>query len=440
MATNTNCTNCNKCGTNAKCGCADSYLTTPLPCPTPIECPAAQICSETFDSQCITYTGESIICNGVTVVNTGDNVHVALNSIVDYFCTLVPTPPNQTVVEGDITTNVTSNVVGNIITYTVSIEDTGWVDLEGFAYYQGGMAGKKPQVRRIGKQIHFRGDLIIPITDGSNVIPVTAIDTYRTVMRKTPFAATGGVYFDSDDIMYFNSTGAAGGIVIPTSVLSTGTDLDGNYKLTREIASRQLRVFNTNDPDLDEPGTALLHAPVEISITATKQLKLSALSVLEQNSADVVSFVGSSSLRNITSSFSTRSFMLNFKSFLTGGNGLNSMRGAPVNSGTTVVGIQYYIENYQVGDDFTNVGALANANYVSFTSTGTVPTNWTNGSRLVIIPDMLQSYDFFYPNLGSNNSSQWPALLDSGLLFDGADPYDLGGYTISLDGLMAYIQ
>jgi hypothetical protein len=440
MATNNNCTTCNKCGTNAKCGCADSYLTTPLPCPTPIECPAAQICSETFDSQCITYTGESIICNGVTVVNTGDNVHVALNSIIDYFCTLVPTPPNQTVVEGDITTNVTSNVVGNIITYTVSIEDTGWVDLEGFAYYQGGMAGKKPQVRRIGKQIHFRGDLIVPITDGSNVIPVTAIDTYRTVMRKTPFAATGGVYFDSDDIMYFNSTGAAGGIVIPTSVLPTGTDLDGNYKLTREIASRQLRVFNTTDPDLDEPGTALLHAPVEISITATKQLKLSALSVLEQNSADVVSFVGSSSLRNITSSFKTRSFMLNFRSFLTGGDGLNSMRVAPVNSGTTIVGIQYYIENYQVGDDFTNVGALANANYVSFTSTGTVPTNWTNGSRLVIIPDMLQSYDFFYPNLGSNNSSQWPALLDSGLLFDGADPYDLGGYTISLDGLMAYIQ
>lgn len=119
MATNNNCTNCNKCGTNAKCGCTDSYLTTPLPCPTPVACPAAQICSETFDSQCITYTGASIICNGVTVINTGDNVHVALNSIIEYFCTVIDNLPTVTLVAGE-GINITETVVDNNTEYTIS--------------------------------------------------------------------------------------------------------------------------------------------------------------------------------------------------------------------------------------------------------------------------------------------------------------------------------
>ena len=461
-----------KCGHTTPCGCADVALTTPAPC-NPVGCPDPYPCSEVINAECVIYTGDDILCDQTSVVSQGMNTAEAMVAIVDYFCnstgsisenitcgddTVVTAGStfadafeqvvdyfcqnsggSVSIVEGDITTNVTSNVVGNTTTYTVSIEDTGWVDLEGFAYYQGGMSTQKPQARRIGKQIHFRGDLIVPITDGLNVIPVTAVDTYRTVMIKTPFAATGGVYFDSDDIMYFNSTGSAGGVVIPTSVLPIGTNLDGNYKLTRELASRQLRVFDTAAPPNLE-GTTLLHAPVEISITANKQLKLTALEVFEKNAADQTSFVGSSSLRNITSSFTFRSFMLNFKSFLFGGDGLNSMGGAPPNGGGLAIGIQYYIENYQAGDDFTNVGALTNANYVTFTATGGTPTDWTNGSRLVAIPDTIQNYDFFYPNLGANESSQWPILTGSGISLDGADPYDLGGYKISLDGLMAYIQ
>ena len=434
-------TTCTNCGcSKPKCGCQDTMLTSPAPCPTPIGCPDPIPCSEVFDAQCVIYTGLDVLCDQDIVVETNTSVADAINAIVEYFCNIVPQPAFQTVVEGDITTNVTSVTVANVTTYTVSIEDTGWVDLEGFAYYQGAMAGNKPQVRRIGKQIHFRGNLIVPITDGSNVIPVTALDTYRTVMRKAPYQATGGVYFDANDIMYFNSTGAAGGIVIPTSVLPTGTNLDGDYKLAREIASRQLRVFDTSEVPVQESGTALLHAPVEISITSTKQLKLTALEVFERNAADQTSFVGSSSLRNITSSFVSRSFMLNFKSFMFGGDGLNSMGVVPSDAGGLVAGRMYYIQDYQLGDDFTNVGAPNNLTGTSFIATGTIPTNWTNGTRIVLIPQNLQAYDFFYPNITSGvDSAQWPILLD-GVTIDGAHPYDLGGYTISLDGLMAYIQ
>jgi len=79
---------CKNCGCNKiDCGCKDSYLTTPPPCPTPEDCPEAQPCSEVFDAQCIVYTGEDINCGDTTVVSTDDTVAEALNNIVDYVCT-----------------------------------------------------------------------------------------------------------------------------------------------------------------------------------------------------------------------------------------------------------------------------------------------------------------------------------------------------------------
>jgi hypothetical protein len=72
--------------TNINCGCKDSFLTTPAPCPTPEGCPDPQPCSEVFDAQCIVYTGDPIICDQDTVVATNDTVADALNQVVDYFC------------------------------------------------------------------------------------------------------------------------------------------------------------------------------------------------------------------------------------------------------------------------------------------------------------------------------------------------------------------
>ena len=80
----TNCTSC-KCS-KLKCGCQDTALTTPAPCPTPVDCPEAQPCSETFDSECIIYTGLSVLCNQDVVVETNTSVAEAINNIVDYFC------------------------------------------------------------------------------------------------------------------------------------------------------------------------------------------------------------------------------------------------------------------------------------------------------------------------------------------------------------------
>lgn len=81
MGTCTNC-GCSKIG----CGCQDSFLTSPPPCPTPVDCPEAQPCAEVFDAQCIIYSGADIICTPDVVVATDTNVADALNNIVDYLC------------------------------------------------------------------------------------------------------------------------------------------------------------------------------------------------------------------------------------------------------------------------------------------------------------------------------------------------------------------
>ena len=67
-----------------------------------------------------------------------------------------------------------------------------------------------------------------------------------------------------------------------------------------------------------------------------------------------------------------------------------SLRHTELTDGLLVVGNQYKIEDFNAGDDFTNVGG-SNASGVIFTATGTTPTTWTNSS-------ILTSNDFSWLN------------------------------------------
>lgn len=437
-------TNLNDGCKNKPCGCEDTPLTSAAPC-NPVGCPEPYPCSEVIDAQCVIYTGEDITCNDDVVVSQDMTVAEAIQAMTDYFCNSSDVITANILCGQDIVVPADTTLpeaIELVVDYFCSgANDTGWVDLEGFAFYQGAMANQRPQVRRIGKQVYFRGNLYIPLGDNVSITPLTSPDTYRTVMMKTPYVDAGGVIYDADNRMYFNSNGTAAQSVIPTSVLPVGTLLDGEYKLTREIASRQLRVYDISDPGLQLEGTALLHAPIEVSILANKQLRITALETLEQNAADETSFIGSSSLRQITSKFTYRSFIINFNTYLYSQDGLNSYATVPRVTGALIVGRLYFIEQYELGDDFTNVGALANSSGQSFIATGGVPTNWTNGSRLIMVPQQTMSNDVFYPNLysGVADSSQWP-LLETGTNLNGASPFDIGGFVISLDGLIAFIQ
>jgi hypothetical protein len=105
------------------CGCQDSFLTSPAPCPTPAGCPSPEPCSEVFDSQCIIYTGDDIICNGTTIVTSNTNVDTALNEIADYFCPDIKvfrglisqsgtSAPTITVLQNEIGINFTTAYAG----------------------------------------------------------------------------------------------------------------------------------------------------------------------------------------------------------------------------------------------------------------------------------------------------------------------------------------
>ena len=104
--------------TNINCGCKDSFLTTPAPCPTPVGCPDPQPCSEVFDAQCIVYTGDPIICDQDTVVATNDTVADALNQVVDYFCD--NSGGGTVIVDGGDNVTVTEDTIGNVTTYTIN--------------------------------------------------------------------------------------------------------------------------------------------------------------------------------------------------------------------------------------------------------------------------------------------------------------------------------
>ena len=115
--------NCTNCGcSKISCGCGDSFLTTPPPCPTPADCPTAQPCSEVFDAQCVVYTGLDIECDNDVVVASGASVAEALNDLITYFCE--NTGPTTIINEGT-GIDVTSTTVGNTTTYTISLASPG---------------------------------------------------------------------------------------------------------------------------------------------------------------------------------------------------------------------------------------------------------------------------------------------------------------------------
>lgn len=73
----------NKC---QNCGCEDSFLTSPAPCPTPAGCPDPEPCYTVMDANCVTYSGAAIRCNDDTVVAQDTPIADALNDVVTYFC------------------------------------------------------------------------------------------------------------------------------------------------------------------------------------------------------------------------------------------------------------------------------------------------------------------------------------------------------------------
>ena len=83
-----NCPNCNQSCNNGDCGCIPQGMTTPNYCPADLPiCPDPSPCNETFDAQCVYYTGIGNECvgleNGQTVEESLEAISTALNP---FFC------------------------------------------------------------------------------------------------------------------------------------------------------------------------------------------------------------------------------------------------------------------------------------------------------------------------------------------------------------------
>lgn len=92
------------------CGCTDTYVVT-TPCP--------PSCPEVFNAQCIVYTGTDVVCNQTTVISRYDYLDTVITKLVNFICN---TNAPVTVVVGSTYIDVVPNTVGNVTTYTVSVD------------------------------------------------------------------------------------------------------------------------------------------------------------------------------------------------------------------------------------------------------------------------------------------------------------------------------
>lgn len=199
-----------------------------------------------------------------------------------------------TVAVSDTQTIDMSVTAGPGYSVSAALVDTGWVDMQGFGYYTAGMASSRPQCRRIGNTIHFRGTVIIPLSstlDGLTLIPLTAGSLYNSQATPYTFGGVDGTYGNGVQInpsgaIYFNQNSNC----IPSSVWAGATD--GLYNIGFQVATRAI--------DIDITYGTSLSAALGVGITSGGVLYCTTIKDFEIT-ATRASSIGSMPLRYITS-------------------------------------------------------------------------------------------------------------------------------------------
>ena len=172
-----------------------------------------------------------------------------------------------------------------------AVQDTGWYDLEGFAYMSAW--APRPQCRRIGNEIIFRGAIQIPMGNaldgaGGTVWPVNSPDEYNNLPYgkvldvDTSASPDACLMYSSGNPVVPSTNPAAnknegvsiyfrqGLRVIPSSVLPLGINLDGSYATgNRQFINRAINAY-------PGPNGVYLATHVGVGVTSTGQLFVSA--------------------------------------------------------------------------------------------------------------------------------------------------------------------
>jgi hypothetical protein len=235
-----------------------------------------------------------------TWVNTPSTLAQSVNNLWITLCDLRDANVTTVSVVDTDTINLGLAIVDSNYEITAQIQDTGWQDLQGFDYYP--LSIPKPQVRKIGKTLQFRGQVYIPLSNdgGTTLEPLLAATSYYDRYFVAPFTGAGGVTLDSNGAIYFNQNTP----VIPVDVLSIDDQLDSNYKKTEIIATRALNLDVTY-------GTAL-SAYGSLTLTADKRLIFQTLKDLEITATTPSGYKGSSALRFVTSYVRSGEYVPNY--------------------------------------------------------------------------------------------------------------------------------
>jgi hypothetical protein len=226
-----------------------------------------------------------------TLADAINNIWISLCDIYEYVSLLKVTANDTSTI--DLTV---SSGPGYVI--SAKITDTGWVDLDGFAYYSG---VTKPQCRRIGNQIHFRGTVFVPLENPSSpgdVVPLSSTSAYNSVGGCTTWSGAGGCTIDANGAIQFNN----GGSVIPSSV--TTANLDSIYSLGWIVATRGI--------DIDATYGTSLSAAMNVNVTATNGLTVALVHDIEITTTRGSGVQGNSPLRLITSNVRSGEYLPNY--------------------------------------------------------------------------------------------------------------------------------
>jgi hypothetical protein len=263
---------------------------------------------ETMGSAYGPYTGFGTWNNTpITAADAINNLWIALCDIYNYL-----------VAGGDLavldTTTVNLTYTGGVL--QADVQDTGWKDLLGFGYMAGN--ANRPQCRRIGNEVHFRGYLTVPMGNAGegaagtvnaaplpdSYVPLTYGKTFNTV--------DSGSAVDSCKLTTHNGanwTGATaalaltfnrGNSVIPSGILSPGQSFDGSYTHgTRQIIFRTVSV--TDGEPSPTYKDAALHSIVGCTLRSTGELVMSTVLTEESYKTSTSGFEYSAIGRNLIS-------------------------------------------------------------------------------------------------------------------------------------------
>lgn len=187
--------------------------------------------------------------------------------------------------------------------FKLSLQDSGWKDLRGFNHYTGVMATLKPKVRKIGKALHFKGTVYIPLSSdtGATLIDLAASTTYDNQPYNQVYTGIGGVTVNTGGSVTFNR----GTSVLPIDLDFCAGSIDDTYQ-KQVISSRQIVTSGGTDG-------ASLSAVFQVFITADGYLVLQTLRDIEDGSVGVGSNVGGSALRYITSKVKSGEYVPDFR-------------------------------------------------------------------------------------------------------------------------------